>query len=141
MARIAVKITLSDKQEQILRSLSNSRTVSVNLQMRATILLHCSQGKTNLEIMEETGTHKKTISKWRKRWARNQKKLATIENQETGIAYQRQIEKVLSDDPRCGTPSKFTAEQICLIMNVACESPQENGLPLSHWSLSSLADE
>jgi putative transposase len=141
LARIAKNITLTETQEQALRSLSNGRTVPAHLQQRASILLYCSEGKTNLDIMSELGVHKKTISKWRIRWAENEEKLFAIENEEQGIAYQRSIERVLSDAPRSGTPCKFTAEQICLIMNVACESPEENALPLSHWSLSSLADE
>jgi transposase len=141
LARIAKKITLTPKQEKILLSLSNGRTVPAHFQQRALILLHCSEGKTNLDIMGELGVHKKTISKWRTRWAENAEKLFAIENEEKGITYQRSIEGVLNDAPRSGTPCKFTAEQICLIMNVACESPEENGLPLSHWSLSSLADE
>ena len=141
MARIAEKITLTEKQEQILRLFSNSRTISVHLQLRATILLCCSEGKTNTEIMAELGVHKKTISKWRNRWAVNKEKLSGIENKEKGIAYQRLIEEILGDYPRSGAPSKFSAEQICLIMNVACESPEANDLPLSHWSLSSLANE
>jgi len=141
LARIAEKITLTEKQEQILRMFSNSRTISAHLQLRATILLCCSEGKTNIEIMEELGVHKKTISKWRNRWAENKEKLSTIEHEEKGIAYQRLLKQILNDFPRCGPPCKFTAEQICLIMNVACESPEANNLPLSHWSLSSLADE
>jgi len=77
--------------------------------MRATILLQCSQGKTNIEIMEETGTHKKTISKWRKRWAKNKNKLTTIENQEKGIAYQRKIEKVLRNGHEITSPFSISS--------------------------------
>ncbi len=91
--------------------------------------------------MEELGVHKKTISKWRNRWVRSKDKLSMIEDKEEGIICQRSIEQMISDAPRCGTPCKFTAKQICLILNVACETPQENDLPLSHWSLFSLAEE
>lgn len=94
-----------------------------------------------MEIMTELGIHKKTIGKWRNRWIQNKERLSAFENDEEGIAYQRLIEEILSDSPRSGAPSKFTAEQICFIMNVACESPEASDLPLSHWSLSSLADE
>ena len=141
MARIARKITLTEKQENVLRSLSNGRMAPTYFQERASIILYCSEGKTNLEIMDELDIHKKTISKWRNRWGANEEKLLAIEKEEKGIAYQRLIERVLNDAPRSGTPCKFTAEQICLIINVACESPEANDLPLSHWSLSSLADE
>ena len=35
----------------------------------------------------------------------------------------------------------FTAEQVCQILSVACEWPEDSGLPMSHWSLNSLAHE
>ncbi|WP_440656999.1 helix-turn-helix domain-containing protein [Cysteiniphilum sp. G11B1] len=48
---------------------------------------------------------------------------------------------MLDDLPREGTPAKFSAEQICKIISVACEAPEKSGIPLSHWSLPSLAAE
>jgi len=141
LARLSAKVTLTEKQQQVLRLFSNSRTLPAHLQVRATIILYCSQGKTNGEIMIELGVSKKTVSKWRNRWASNKEKILTIDKEEKGIVYQRLIEKILNDNPRVGSPCKFTAEQICLIMNVACESPEVNDLPLSHWSLPSLANE
>ena len=141
MARTARKVILTEKQENVLKSLSNSRTAASHLQERASIILCCAQGKENIKIMDELKTHKKTISKWRNRWAEQQERLLEIDKEEKGIAYQRLIETLLSDAPRSGTPCKFTAKQICLILNVACESPVENHLPISHWSLPSLADE
>jgi putative transposase len=47
----------------------------------------------------------------------------------------------LSDQPRSGTPPKFTAEQIVQITAVACEAPSKSGRPVSHWTPSELADE
>ena len=141
MLKTARKITLTAKQKNALLSLSKSRTAPAHLQERASILLLCAEGKSNIEIANKLGLHKKTISKWRNRWANQQDNLLEIDDKEQGIAYQRLIEGILSDAPRSGAPCKFSAEQICLILNVACESPEENGLPLSHWSLSSLADE
>lgn len=140
MARIARKIILTEKQKNSLLSLSKNRTSPAHLQERASILLYCAQGKTNIAIMNELYIGKKTISKWRNRWANQQDNLLKVDKKEKGIAYQRHIESLLSDAPRSGAPCKFSAEEICLILNVACESPEEN-LPLSHWSLTSLADE
>ena len=141
MAIFSAKITLTKKQEQVLRLLSNSRTISVHLQLRANIILYCANGKTNCEIMTELDLSRKTVSKWRNRWKASEEKLLAIDNKEKGVAYQRLIEKMLSDNPRSGAPCQFTAEQICLMINVACESLEDNDLPLSHWSLPSLADE
>ena len=38
-------------------------------------------------------------------------------------------------------PATFTPEQICAIMALACEMPEQSELPLSHWSQSELARE
>ena len=141
MPKVARNLILTEKQVNVLELISKSRTIASHLQERASIILCCAQGQTNVEIMHELKIHKKTISKWRNRWADQEERLLEIDEKEKGIAYQRLIESILNDAPRSGTPCKFTAKQICLILNVACESPVENQLPLSHWSLSSLSDE
>lgn len=141
MARIAAKITLTKKQQAILKKMTNSRTTPAHYRERAQIILYCAEDKMNLVIKKELAKHRTTISKWRTRWAGNQGKLLAIEKQVKGIAYQRAIENILSDAPRSGTPGKFSAEQICQIMHVACESPRESDMPFSHWSIPSLAAE
>ena len=104
MARTARKVILTEKQENVLKSLSNSRTAASHLQERASIILCCAQGKENIKIMDELKIHKKTISKWRNRWAEQQERLLEIDKEEKGIAYQRLIEGLLNDAPRSGTP-------------------------------------
>lgn len=47
----------------------------------------------------------------------------------------------LSDQPRSGSPGKFSAEQICQIVAMACEPPEEYGRPVTHWTPKELADE
>ena len=37
----------------------------------------------------------------------------------------------LSDAPRPGAPGKFTPEQVCAIIALACEAPKDSGLPIS----------
>jgi len=82
-----------------------------------------------------------TVKKWRNRWLKNETRLLLIDEREKGIIYVRKILDILSDEQRPGAPCRFTAEQVCQIMSVACERPEDNNLPISHWSLSSLADE
>jgi DNA-binding NarL/FixJ family response regulator len=53
MVGIAIKITLSEKQEDVLVTLLKSRTAPSHLQQRASILLYYAQGKTNIEITDE----------------------------------------------------------------------------------------
>jgi hypothetical protein len=38
-----------------------------------------------------------------------------------------------------GVKPKFTAEQICAIVALACEPPEATGVPITHWSQSELA--
>jgi hypothetical protein len=47
----------------------------------------------------------------------------------------------LSDAPRSGAPATFTPEQVCAIIALACEPPENSNLPLSRWSQSELARE
>ncbi len=47
----------------------------------------------------------------------------------------------LKDLPRTGAPDKFIPEQVCLIIAVACESPEIYGCPFTHWTARELADE
>jgi len=48
---------------------------------------------------------------------------------------------ILTDDERCGAPPKFTPEQIARIIALACESPADSEIPVSHWTPSELARE
>lgn len=40
-----------------------------------------------------------------------------------------------------GCGGKFTADQIALILAVACEPPDKSGRPVTHWTSRELADE
>ena len=53
----------------------------------------------------------------------------------------KDIEKRLKDRPRSGRPATITAEQWCKIMALACEKPENHGVPITHWSQSSLTAE
>lgn len=138
----ASKITLTEKQKQILTDISNSRTSRQDHIQRAKVITLSAQGLSNTKISEHVSLNTVSVGKWRNRWFEKQESLQAIENSvKTKSEYSRYIEGVLSDLPRAGTPPKFSSEQICQIYAVATEKPEESGLPLSHWSLSSLADE
>lgn len=49
--------------------------------------------------------------------------------------------EVLSDQARSGAPAKFTAEQVCQIIALVCEKPEESGRPINPWTARELADE
>lgn len=47
----------------------------------------------------------------------------------------------LVDAPRPGGPATFKLEQVLQLFGMACESPQQYGRPISHWTSRELADE
>jgi putative transposase len=139
---VAQKITLTKKQKEILEELTISRTARADHVKRAAIILKSESGMSNQAIGKLVSLSRNQVSLWRSRWATHEKELLLVENEtEKLIDYKRHIETLLSDAPRPGGPTKFSAEQLCQIYAVATEKPEESGLPLSHWSLLSLADE
>ena len=70
--------------------------------------------------------NKETVTTWVKRWN---------DSPEAGA------HEWLKDLPRPGAPDKFTPEQVCLIIAMACESPETYGRPIMHWTARELADE
>ena len=141
MARIAEQISLTNKQQNTLVLIATSRTHQQDHIQRAKIILLSFNGKKNKQIQSELNVTPPTVIKWRSRWLKNEQSLLLIDENEIGINYVRKILEILSDAQRPGAPNTFTAEQVCKIISVACEQPEDSDLPISHWSLSSLADE
>jgi putative transposase len=137
----ALVIELTKKQRELLTEIRNGRTSKHVHKERAQIILQCAEGKTNYRIGKELGISGQVASKWRKRWQSNAVQLGQAEAEEEKGKYKKRIMKALDDAPRSGCPGKFSAEQVCHILSVACEAPEESEHPLSHWSLSSLVAE
>lgn len=83
-------------------------------------------GLRNQEIAEEIGLVHRQVGRWRRRWANAWERLTNIECCETRATLRRAIEAVLTDEPRPGTPSKFTPEQVTQILAIACEPPEKS---------------
>ena len=137
----AQPISLTDKQRKTLEEVSSSRSERKDHIQRSLIILHVNAGISDSKITKKLHICKSTVALWKRRWLSYREQLLLLDERETGIDYKRAILRILSDEERSGVKPKFTSEQICQIINVACESPGESDLPLSHWSLTSLADE
>jgi putative transposase len=136
-----VKIELTSRQraelERIVRK-GSSKQIHV---MRAKIILLADEGFNNQEIAERLEGHRKTARKWRSRWANEHESLAAVEADGDEKELGQYVLGLLEDRPRSGTPGKFTAEQICQIVAISCERPEEYGRPVTHWTPTELADE
>ena len=137
----AAPIDLTIKQRELLDQISSSRTSKQAHVERARIILLSAEGKSNYQIGKELGVSADCASKWRERWQAKVAELRMAEAEEEKGVYKKRVLELLDDASRPGCPEKFTAEQICQILSVACEAPAESEHPLSHWSLTSLIAE
>jgi transposase len=135
------KVTISERQQDILQTIANAPTASSQLRQRVTLILLAFQKRGNPEIAAAVGLSRRQISLWRRRWADAWQRLIRIECTESHAALRRAIEQVLRDEPRSGSPGKFTPEQIVRILAVACEPPEKSGRPITQWTAHELADE
>lgn len=127
MARLsAATLSVSDTQQQELRAIVRKHTSPQQLVMRARIILLASEGVSVHETARRLGIARTTVQIWRGRWR---------EADQAG-AHER-----LCDRPRPGAPSKYTPEQICAIVAIACERPEDSGRPITHWTQQEIADE
>jgi transposase len=137
----AAKVTVTERQHELLLALRNASTAPSHLRQRAAVILLAFDGLRNDEIADRIGLGRFQVGRWRRRWARAWSGLIDLECRETGADLRRAIEAILSDAARPGAPGKFTAEQVTQILAVACEPPEESGRPITHWTAHELADE
>jgi len=137
----AAKITITERQQEILRRLGNSVTAPSRLRQRAKIILLAFEGTDNQDIARDIGLERHQVGCWRLRWAAAFNRLVLIECTESAATLRRAIEEVLTDDLRAGAPGKFTPEQVVQILAVACEPPEKSGRPITHWTILELTDE
>ena len=137
----AAKVTVTERQHEILLTLRNATTAPAHLRQRAAVILLAFDGLRNAEIAAQVGLGRFQVGRWRRRWARAWSGLIARECRETKADLRRAIAAVLSDAPRPGAPGKFTPEQVTQILAVACEPPAKSGRPITHWTAHERADE
>ena len=135
-------IILSDKQHDLLTRLCRRQTSSQRLVRRAKTILLAAEGLSNASIASQLGLSRTTVSLWRHRWGAATEGLEAAEAAgDSDRTLLTRLQSMLADAPRPGTPSDFSAEQLTQIISVACESPEESGRPVSHWTPRELRDE
>jgi putative transposase len=95
------------------------------LALRARIILQAADGVGVHETARRLSVWPKTVRRWRTRWN------DTTATEDLSIR--------LADAPRPGVKPTLTAEQICAIVALACRRPEDEGVPITHWSRSELA--
>jgi len=118
------KIHLTDEERTALKNLVRRHTEKQAVVVRANIILMADEGMQHQEIAQALGKTNGTVSAWVARWLGSSGQPPEVR---------------LQDAARSGAPDKFTPEQLCQIIAVACEDPAEQGCPITHWTHRELA--
>ena len=125
----AALLSLSKEEREAVEKLVRRHSTPQQIAVRGRIVLAAADGKGNSEIAREVGLGVDRVREWRMRW---------IGLQAVSLA-DLPVEERLADLPRPGRPSDISAQQICQVVAMACEQPQER--PISHWTGREIADE
>ncbi len=124
-------INLSEAEEQALERLIKAHGTAQQIAQRARVITAASRGLNNTQIARALNVSVEMARHWRDRWLTLQPIPLT----------EFTVEDRLSDLPRSGKRSEITADQICQIVALACEKPEQAGRPISHWTNREIADE
>ena len=135
------RVVMTERQHELLAEMTASRRSSQGLALRAAIVLRAFGRERNDAIAARLGCERHTVGTWRRRWAAHFDRLVHAECLGKPGELRRAIEAALADAPRPGRRCRITPEQVAMILAVACEPPEKSGVPRSHWTHASLADE
>jgi putative transposase len=139
------EIILSDLQVKLLTQISKQKTGSKRDSERATLILGLSAGLTSLKLSQQLSLDWRKVQRCRRRWHTHSEALLSAESkalsEKNPHLLRKAILSALSDSPRSGCPSKFSAEQYCQMLAVALEKPTDSGHEVTHWSLRILKKE
>lgn len=140
----ALDVKVSKRQRAILEKwVRNLRAdTPYRLVERCRIVLMSAKGLSNSEQARRLNVDRQRPGRWRRRWAAATERLAGAEAE--GVSDRDLADllaKALSDSQRPGIAPKFSAEQLTMIIAVACEQPEQSDRPVTHWTPSELADE
>jgi putative transposase len=124
-------IALSDTARQELDALTRRHTTPQQLALRARIVLAAADGANNGQIARQLAVRVNRVRRWRERWL----VLHPVALEDLPVAER------LTAVPRPGKPVRITAEQVCQIQALACETPAGAERPISQWTSRELADE
>jgi len=124
-------VNLSQAGQQALEKLVNAHSTAQQIALRARIILTANQGLNNEQVGRALQVGVDMVRQWRQRW---------LAGQELSLT-ELTVEERLQDLPRAGKPSAISADQLCQIIALACEKPEQSERPISQWSGREIADE
>jgi putative transposase len=137
-----LQLALSENQRRILEALVRRTHCPQAIALRAKIVLAADEGLGMTQIGKNLGCSRELARRWRDRFAEGQANWGASADQWDFDTLADKVVELLQDLERSGAPAKFTPEQLCQIVALACEiTPEECHRPVSHWTARELADE
>lgn len=138
------KLTLTPIQSKLVSSLVNASTSTQSVALRGGLILDYAVSGNKAGVASKHGVGRDTVRRWCQRWQSYEDELERLEAEyQAGTLsesrYRRKIEKMLADADRAGAPATFTESQKQQIIAMAARQPEDEGVPVTHWSHDLLA--
>jgi putative transposase len=133
------KLTFTPKQTKLVTNLVHASTSSYAIVLRARLILDYAKSGNKSLVATKYSVGRDTVRRWCQRWQSAQAELDRLESENkagtlSDTMYRREIETILDDTERPGAPVTFTEEQKRQIIAVATRKPEDEGVPVTHWS-------
>jgi putative transposase len=135
------RLILNDSEICVLQSIVRKSRCPQAIALRARAVLAAARGLNPSDAGRELGCTRLVARCWPERFAQARQQWGDAANHWSEKVLTDKVLDALEDAERCGAPTTFTPQQMCQIMAVAVERPEECGRPVSHWSARELADE
>lgn len=136
------QFSLSENQRHVLETVVRRTRCPQAIAIRARIVLGADEGLGMTQIGQNLDCSRDLARRWRDRFAAGQARWGVSAEQWDFDTLADKVIELLQDNERSGAPAKFTPEQLCQIVALACEiTPEECHRPVTHWTARELADE
>lgn len=139
----AKSLVMSDREHKVLNKYNQSRKIPHHYKVRSSIILRASRGESNLHISREEQTTRLTVQRWRSRWGHGYERLQDYQSNNPKAMSDHELLgkmlELLSDEPRVGAPEQITLAEKQQIVALACEKPEDHGIPMTQWNREMLA--
>ena len=140
MSRTATRITLDASTHELLEKILRKRSIPEFQKERVQIVLAAASGLQNKDIAPKYKLEVNRIGTWRNRWAEQHQLWQQSDETLRPAMSETLALQWLADKPGRGRKERITAEQRTKIVALARETPEQNGLPITHWTAEYLAE-
>jgi transposase len=140
MSRTAVSIVLDALEQALLEKITRQLTVAEYKKQRVRAVLAAATGQQNKDIALLIGLNQNDVGKWRNRWAKQHQQWQQSDAELRPKMNARLVLSWLDDAKGRGRKHEITLEQRAKIAGLAQETPEQNGIPVTHWTLNYLAE-